>query len=239
MFSISKEQEQLQLMRYQHHKKSKMKVIIVVVFVLLDIISHGQYKPEKIYINENEFFIRQQLDDSMLLSQNIDNDKKLIRTTIFKLHETKWVEVSYVTLIDGVLHSIKECDEYGNGFYKKYSETGYLIDFYEIKNNRNEGRRFTFYSNGILKEKGIYNQNIKNGEWVTYLENGDTSKIENYIVKELANLSLEKYTTEEFNEIEWDENVGSLKHGLFKYFEEGKRVRVIEYHEGKFIREIR
>ena len=69
--------------------------------------------------------------------------------------------------------------------YKK----GFIVDRLKInrrdKNNLKQGKWFSFYDNGNIKQEGSYREDLKDGYFKEYTENGDLLKISKYVMGEL------------------------------------------------------
>jgi antitoxin component YwqK of YwqJK toxin-antitoxin module len=237
-----------------------MKNIIFTLAILLSWTTFGQFKPDT-SVFENETSIKQQLDDSTLFikrfyktkdettytkhqindstfyKQNFIEGKQYVKLIHFELIDSLWIETSAVTTINGSLISIREIDKWGKGYVRQFSENGNVLSISEVEGFKNNGRYFGFYPSGLLKEKGEFKDHLKTGEWIYFLENGDTLAVENYVVKKTTHLKLEKYTTDELNSFQWggtsENELVSLQHGVFKTFLNGKLEKVVVFEEGK------
>jgi len=76
-----------------------------------------------------------------------------------------------------------------------------LIGYYS--NGKLEGPLTIFYPSGFKKVEGRYNNNLREGKWIYYDEEGDTSKVINYIDGKPENEEqLERKETKEIRELE-------------------------------------
>ena len=67
-----------------------------------------------------------------------------------------------------------------NGEYKKYSNTGELIDFHLYINDKIHGECIKYYKNGQIQEISFYNDGIMHGEYKKYYSNGYLKEIYSY-----------------------------------------------------------
>ncbi len=240
-----------------------MKNNILIFFAILSsCTTYSQFKPDTSF-NDNEIYIKQQLDDStffvkriyktkgettytkhqindsIFYRQNIVEGKRYVKLIQFGLIDSVWVETGTVMLKDGKTISTRELNKQGTGIYRQYSEDGNVLSISELEKFKNNGKYFGFYPNGLLKEKGNFKDYLKTGEWISFAENGDTLKIENYEVKEVILLQLNQYTTDEINSFQWggtlENELVSLRHGIFKTYINGKLESETVFVEGKMI----
>jgi antitoxin component YwqK of YwqJK toxin-antitoxin module len=223
-----------------------MKYTLLIHFMLFFFsISFSQFKPDtvvskKTNISDDYVVVKQLLDDSTLFAKKIIKNQGIIQLTFFNRSDSIWVEKSSATFKNGKLISSRELDFQGNGVYRQYTEDGDMKSISEIKKLTNCGKYFEFYPNGLLKVKGSYHDYLKEGEWITFSDTGDTLRIENYIVIDTKNLQLEIYSNDEINEMQWggtnENELVSIRHGVFKIFREGKLENITKYERGKKIR---
>lgn len=187
--------------------------------------------------NDEISYTKVLIDDSLTFIQNITEGKQYVKLILLKLINGLWVESSAITTMNGLLISIRELDEKGTGYARQFSDNGNILSASEIENFNNNGQYFGFYSNGSLKEKGKYKDNLKIGEWISFDINGDTLSVENYTIKELCYLKIEIYTSDELNFFQWggtsENELVSLRHGVFKTYIRGKLESKIVFVEGK------
>ncbi|MBW7867297.1 MAG: hypothetical protein H3C31_03110 [Brumimicrobium sp.] len=218
-------------------------LICVMLFFVSTIFS--QFKPDTIVsenknISDDYVFVRQILDDSTMLAKRIIENKGIIQLMFFDYYDSIWIEKSSTTFKNGKLISTRELDSQGNGVCREYLEDGNISSVSEIKRLKNNGKYFEFYPNGLFKVKGFFYDYLKEREWITFSENGDTLKIENYIVTDSKSLPLEMYSNDEINEMQWGGTIEyelvSMKHGFTKIFKDGKLESVMEYERGREVK---
>jgi len=66
------------------------------------------------------------------------------------------------------------------GEFNDYYTNHHLYLKAKIHRNNLEGPAHYYYTNGTLKEEGIYN-NVRDGKWIYYYPNGKIEKIFNYV----------------------------------------------------------
>lgn len=237
-----------------------MKNVIFILILLPSWVTFGQFKPDtsvldnitsikqqlddstlfikRFYKTEDEVtYIKDQIKDSIFYKKNVIVGKEYVELIQFELIDSLWVETSKVIMVNGLLFSIREIDKWGVGYVRQFSESVNVLSISEVEHFKNNGSYFSFYPSGVMKEKGKFKDHLKTGEWIYFAENGDTLALENFLVLEVALLQLEKYTTDEFKSFQWggtlENELVSIKNGVFKTFLNGKIEKIFVYKEGK------
>jgi antitoxin component YwqK of YwqJK toxin-antitoxin module len=121
--------------------------------------------------------------DREITKENYRNDIKDGMTRIYSQDQKLKMEIPFVNGLE-------------QGFAKEYSADGNIISLIEYKrgfvidrlninrkdkHNLKQGRWYTFYESGIIRQEGMYKDDKKNGYFKEYTESGDLISVSKYI----------------------------------------------------------
>ncbi len=121
--------------------------------------------------------------DREIVRENYRNDIKEGMTRIYSPDHKLKMEIPFIKGLE-------------QGFAKEYSPDGTIISLIEYKrgfvidrltinrkdkNNLKQGRWYTFYDNGFIRQEGMYKDDKKNGYFKEYTENGDLISVSKYV----------------------------------------------------------
>ncbi|APG59936.1 toxin-antitoxin system YwqK family antitoxin [Christiangramia salexigens] len=141
---------------------------------------------------------------------------------------TDSVHVVYYTQTGKPISEGKMCDKKREGnwvYYHKDSDSIMMRETY--KNDTLHGLQKTYFPNGKLAEKTIYQRGEKNGESFIYADNGQVTKELHYKNGMLHGPAV-YFTVKGVKSIEGFYTEGK-KSGTWKYFSDGKLEEEIEY----------
>lgn len=122
--------------------------------------------------------------DKETVRENFVNDVKEGYTRYYFPDGKLKMEVPFVKGLEQGLG--KEYSPEGNIITITEYKKGFIVDRMKInrrdQNNLRQGKWYTFFTNGNVKEEGIYKDDKKNGYFKEYTENGDLVSVTKYVM---------------------------------------------------------
>lgn len=115
-------------------------------------------------------------------------------------------------------------------YYHKDGTTLMIKEFYV--NDKLNGERLVYFSNGKLAQKSSYVNNIQEGSDTVYNDNGALKIEQNFVNGKLdGNCKIYDYSGQLIREGSYKAN---RKHGVWKYYKDGKLLKEEKFPKNKF-----
>lgn len=211
-----------------------MKLVFLIFSVFISVTSIAQIVTDTLCVTSEEVYIRQDLDDSTRYTKFLI-DSSITRHIITKLVNDEWKVCAKRMVKNGITIRATSYASDGSRVYQHFTDEGQLYSIIELKKGLKHGDYTVFYPSGAVKERGGNHNNIKDGEWVEYFEDGSIHSIKNYIIVPFNDAEYNNYSSEEI--MGFDVNAqgeASLKNGVFiEYSEDGELMIIDQYEMGR------